>query len=159
MQDEFGIVRYCSTFHQQFIQRRTESNGCDGLCFTTGEEGGSMGRRQYIHFHCKRTNIFQSTAIQAHTVVQDHIPHSVILQIGIIFFGQFLNRIFELCTFGNIVGCFQVLHEFGTNSLKTIAALVFWQGAFGNLVHFIFCEGFHFCKQFFVHSKKFYSKD
>ena len=60
-----------------------------------------MRRRQYVYFHVQGTHVFKTTAIQAHFIVQDHIPYHIILHIVVIIPGKFLHIVCQALAFGN----------------------------------------------------------
>src|SRR5690606_892338 len=96
VEDEFAVVGGGGAFNQQLIIRCTEGHGGEGLCFTAGEQGGAVRRRQQVHFHVQGAHLVQHAAIEADALVQDHVAHGLFFQVveiftyqRSVFFGEF----------------------------------------------------------------------
>ena len=66
------------------IAARTEGNGRERLCLTTGEDRTSVRAREVPHLTPDRTDLRSLTAIQTLSLIEDRATHSLFLYIVIV---------------------------------------------------------------------------
>ena len=158
------------TFHNRpvdglFVQFGTQSHGAERLGLATSEDSRTVRTGQHIHFAPDRTDVFQTTAVQTDTFLENHIAHGFTVHIVEItanhefLSGQGLRRevLFDesLLDFINLLSAeLLVGHAFASAIVALLVALLVNQSPDSFIVHFmaIFPLGLaHFLGQLHLH--------